>query len=156
MERITRLDRVFVFGDRLSFLVPREWIEQLEEDNCYLYQRPKTDSGWLRVSLITSNVVQGTPAQKLKRLFAKRDNVRIDEETGNLVSSYEKDSDQNGVALHIYYWMVANTVLPDLIREAVFSYTILRERTSDEETIEAVKVIGQLVSQAQFLPFPAM
>jgi hypothetical protein len=46
MGRVTRLDRVFIFRNMLSFLIPHEWIETAEGDN-YLYCQPKTDSGWL-------------------------------------------------------------------------------------------------------------
>jgi hypothetical protein len=150
MEGITRLDRVCVFGGKLSFLIPHEWIEVTSDDDHYLYQQPGTDSGWLRVSLITSKPVNETPSQQLDRSFAGRDSVGVDERTGNWVCTSEKDSDEEGVQIHLYYWKVANIVLPDLVREAVFSYTILRERINEEEISQTVKLIGQLASLAQF------
>lgn len=35
MESIICLDRVFVFGDKLSFLIPHGWIEQTSDNDHY-------------------------------------------------------------------------------------------------------------------------
>jgi len=56
MGYVTRLDRVRVFGDALTFLIPHEWIEGQSEDDHYLYHLPEAESGWLRVSLISIEV----------------------------------------------------------------------------------------------------
>lgn len=146
-----RLDEVTVFGGKLSFLIPHDWEElETEHDNAYLYSQPQADSGWFRVSLNTSTVAEGTPAEKLKRIFEHRENVCRDDQTGNLLHSYERDSEEDGVKIHLYYWIVANVVEPNLVREAVFSYTILSERVNDEETASTLRLLRQLVSRANF------
>jgi hypothetical protein len=114
MEKITRLDRVSIFGGKLSFLIPHEWIEEDEGDD-YLYHEPGTDSGWLRVSLITSRSAEKTPVQRLKQHFEGEDNVTVDKQTGNMVRFSEKDSEEEGALIHNYNWMVANVVLPYLV-----------------------------------------
>jgi hypothetical protein len=149
MESITRLDRVSVFGGKLSFLIPHDWTEEVEGDN-YLYSRPGSDSAWFRVSLITCKPVDETASQRLERVFASRDGVSVDERTGNWVCNSEKDSEEEGAQIHHFYWKVANIVVPDLVYEAVFSYTILRERLNQEETGQTVKLIGKCASQAEF------
>jgi hypothetical protein len=40
MEDIIRLDRVSIFRDQLSFLIPRHWVEGESEEDCYLYHAP--------------------------------------------------------------------------------------------------------------------
>lgn len=151
MEEEIRLDEVTVFGGKLSFLIPHDWEEmEAEHDNVYLYSKPQADSGWFRVSLNTSTVVEGTPAEKLKRLFENRENSCRNDETGNLLHSYERGSEEDGVRIHLYYWIVANVVEPNLVREAVFSYTILSERINDEETARMVRLLRQLVGRASF------
>jgi hypothetical protein len=148
-----RLDEVSVFGGKLSFLIPHDWEEmEAEQDNVYLYGQPQTDSGWFRVSLNTATAVAVPPVEKLKGIFQKRDNVSRDEQTGNLVHTYERDSEEDGVRIHLYYWIVANVVEPNLVREAVFSYTVLHERINDEDTVRIVGLLRQLVSQACFNP----
>lgn len=104
------------------------------------------------MSLNTSTVVEGTPTEKLKKLFENRESVWRDEQTGNLLHSYERDSEQDGVKIHLYYWIVANVVEPNLVREAVFSYTVLSERLNDEETATTLRLLKQLVGQACFNP----
>lgn len=151
MEEEIRLDEVSVFGGKLSFLVPHEWEElESEGDDVYAYGRPRTDSGWFRVSLNTSTVVAVPAGEKLKRIFEKRENVSRDEQTGNLVHTYEQDSEEEGVKIHLYYWIVANAVEPNLVREAVFSYTVLSERVNDEETAAMLGLLRQIVGQAKF------
>lgn len=112
MEETTRLDEITVFGGKLSFLIPHSWEETTEENN-YLYSHPAADSGWFRVSLNTARAVGETPAQLLKRKFDGRENVTHDEQTGNWVCSYERDSAEKGVKIHLYYWIVAHVVEPD-------------------------------------------
>lgn len=43
-------------------------------------------------------------------------------------------------------------VEPDLVREAVFSYTVLSERTNDQQTTKMLSLIGQIVNRADFIP----
>ena len=149
MESVTRLDRVFPFDGMLSFLIPSEWAEETEDDH-YLYARPGTDSGWLRVSLITIRSVSETLSRSLERAFDGREQVIVEERTGNLVRASEKDSGEAGIDIHLYYWKVAQVLPPDLICKAIFSYTVLRERINEEETRQTVKLIARLASQARF------
>jgi hypothetical protein len=151
MEETTRLDEVTVFGGKLRFLIPHDWDETAEEDH-YLYSHPGADSGWFRVSLNTAKALGETPAQMLKRVFDGRKNVAHDEQTGNWVSAYERDSEEEGVKIHTYYWIVANVVEPDLLREAVFSYTVPTEGTNDQQTTKMLSLIGQIVRRANFSP----
>ncbi len=148
MNKQIRLDEVGIFGEKIPFLIPHEWVEGDDEDNTYLYHAPETDSGWLRVSLITVNTNE--PAERLQRLFADSEDLTISEKNGNYVDRSEKSSHEDGNDIHIYYWKVANVVLPDRVLQAVFSYTILAERRDEIETQETVKLIGQLVAETIF------
>ena len=151
MNEISHFDRVSIFNGKLSFLVPHEWIETFDDDH-YLYYYPDSESGWLRVTLLTVKVDDETPAERLKDFFRGKQNVSVDPQTGNVVSVSEKNSEEDGFRIHIYYWMVANVVPPDLIREAIFSYTVLLDRIDEKNTKQMVTLVGQLVSQADFCP----
>ena len=70
--------------------------------------------------------------------------------TGNFIARSEKASTQDGTRIYIYYWFVGGSVAPDVIREAVFSYTVLPDLVDDSETQSDVKIIGQLVADARF------
>ena len=149
MSCTVRLDRVFTYGDKLSFLIPHEWVEFDEQEN-YLYQAPDSVSGWFRVSLITVMVKNEHPSKRLEALFPKPDSVIRDEESGNLIERWEKETEESGNRIHIYYWKVANWIFPDEVREALFSYTVLAERVGDDENERLVNLLFQLVSKAHF------
>jgi hypothetical protein len=148
MSKQIRLDEVGVFGEKIRFLIPHEWVEGENGDDTYLYHAPETDSGWLRVSLITSRTDE--PEERLRNLFSDYDELFTSEKQGNLVVPSEKKSQENGNQLHIYNWQVANVVPPNRIFQAIFSYTILAERREEIETQETVRLVGQLVAEAIF------
>jgi len=155
MEDIIRLDRVSIFRDQLSFLIPRDWVEGESEEDYYLYHAANTDSGWLRVSLLTRELAKETPADRLHRLHLKwrsedEDHVFIEERTNNVIRVREKDTEQDGELLCLYYWYVANLVEPNLVQEAIFYFTVLRARIHNPQTLDMIKIVGELVTQAQF------
>lgn len=146
---ISRLDRVFIFGDKLSFLIPHEWVESTDEGgDAYLYHAPGADSGWLRVSLIT---VKGSaikaPAHLAER--AQRESGQLYEIGPNLVVAWGRPSQEDGVPIYQYWWAVFRSVEPELSREALFSYTVLRERKDDPENRSTVSILSDLVGNAE-------
>lgn len=150
-----RLDRVFVFADQLSFLIPHDWVKGEAEHDHYLYHAPDTDSGWLRVSLVSLKVKDQPPSERLDRLYKKwrqehGDAVYVEEETQNVVRVRENDSVEAGSGAYVYYWYVANSSMPDLVHEAVFTFTILKKRIEESKTKDMVALIWNLVTHAQF------
>lgn len=145
---ITRLDAVSIFNDKLTFLIPHEWTEvESDEDDTYQYQSLDATSGFFRVSLITGH----GPAEKLRQNFQKEHgNVEVNPTTGNFIARSEKATTQDGTRIHIYYWFVGGSVASDVIREAVFSYTVLGDLRDDSETQSDVKILGQLIADARF------
>jgi len=146
-----RVDRITIFDGRLSFLIPHEW-KQYDEDENYLYCVPNTESGWFRVTLAETQCFRELPAEVLRGDFANRQNVTQDTETGNLVSAFEHDSEEEGQRIHVYYWVVANVVQTDLVRTAIFSYAVLTDCMLDGETKEMVSLITQNVTKSDFDP----
>jgi hypothetical protein len=49
-------------------------------------------------------------------------------------------------------FLVANVVEPNLVREAVFSYTVLHERINDVDTARTLGLFRQIVNRAHFNP----
>jgi hypothetical protein len=148
----TRLDRVFPFDEKLSFLIPHEWTEEFDTDH-YLYQAPNTDSGWLRVSLITLTNPGECSKERLSELLNERAQKEAGEshESGeNIVVAWKQLSEESGSPICNYWWAVGYSFGSNLAREALFSYTILRERSEETETRETVSLIGRLVAGAQF------
>ncbi len=150
-----RLDRVAVFGDQLSFLIPHEWVEADEEGDSYLYHAPNTDSGWLRVSLISIKGPGERSQEELRSLLAdraKRENGELFEMDDNIVVQWTKDSEEDGDPITHFWWAVGHYHGRKLSYEALFSYTVLGPRKSDPDTLRTVDLLGELISQAKFLP----
>src|SRR5690348_712670 len=145
---IKRLDAVSIFNNKLTFLIPHEWINvEFDENDAYQYQLSNATCGFFRVSLITGH----GPAEKLRESFQKaHGNVEVNPTTGNLIARSEKVLTQDGTPIHIHYWFVGGSVGPDAICEAVFSYTVLAHLHNDSETQSDVQIIGQLVADARF------
>jgi hypothetical protein len=151
MGEKTRLDEVTVFDIKLRFLIPRQWQElETAKENFYLYSKPSDDSAWFRVSLNTCGATRESLSEIINRIFLGRENVRQNESTGNWVCSYKRDTVEDAVNTGLYYWIVAKVVQPELVREAVFSYTVLSERVEEVVTKEMLSLLEQIVSKADF------
>ena len=149
----TRLDRVAVFGDQLSFLIPHEWLEADEKGDSYLYHAPNADSGWLRVSLISIKGPSERPLEELRSHLADKAEVEhgeLFEVDDNIIVEWTKDSEEDGDPITHFWWAVAHYHSPRLSHEALFSYTVLKARRADSETLETVELLGDLVSHARF------
>jgi hypothetical protein len=70
--------------------------------------------------------------------------------TGNFVARSEKATTQDGTRIHIYYWFVAACLGANLIREAVFSYTVLADLVDKSDNQSDIEIIGKLVADARF------
>jgi hypothetical protein len=147
---ISRLDRVSIFGDKLSFLIPHEWVEDHDESqDVYLYHAPRTDSGWLRVSLITAKN-SSAKARDLLAERARQRNGKLRQLGPNSVATWEKPSQEDGVAIYQYWWAVLQSLGPELIREALFSYTVRADHRGNAETQDAVSLLSDLFCNAEF------
>jgi hypothetical protein len=147
-----RLDRVSPFNEKLSFLIPHEWTEEFDTDH-YLYQAPNTDSGWLRVSLITLTNAGKCSKERLTELLNERAQKEVGkfyESDENLVVAWKQLSEESGSLTCNYWWAVGHSFGPNFAREALFSYTVLRDRSEETQTREAVSLVGRLVAGAQF------
>ena len=150
-----RLDRVFTFGDQLSFLIPHEWIEDEEKGDHYIYHAPNADSGWLRVSLLTLKSPGRASKERVREFLAKRARKRqadLYEVGDNVIVAWVESSEEEGTPIYNYWWAVGPNVDPNLSHEALFSYTILRERRDDVTTQETLDLLAELVAGARFAP----
>ena len=148
-----RLDRVFTFGDQLSFLIPHEWVEADEEPDHYLYHAPNVHPGWLRVSLITLKGPGKATRDRLVELLTERareEQGTLYESRDNIVVAWEEISSEAGDEICNYWWAVAHSAGTDLAREALFSYTVLLEQRQEPANQQTVALLGKLVADAKF------
>jgi hypothetical protein len=147
-----RLDRVFTFGNQLSFLIPHEWVEEEEADH-YLYHAPNADSGWLRVSLLTLRSPGKGSREQLRTILAERSRKSrgdLYESRDNIIVAWEEMSEEDGVPICNYWWAVGHSHGLDMGHEALFSYTVVRKYRDDSKTHETVALLAKLVADARF------
>ena len=146
---ITRLDRVSIFGDKLSFLIPHEWIEEQEDGENYLYHAPNAESGWFRVSLITA---PNSPERLREHLAerAQQEHGRLYTAGDNIIVTWERPSEEDGVPIYHFWWAVGHSHEPELSREALFTYTVLLDRREDTQTRQTVSLLADLIANAEF------
>lgn len=101
------------------------------------------------MSLITIPANQETAAERLNKIVEGKNTLR-NERTGNLVWTHQQNTKEDGVPIHLYYWFAVNVVGPNLIREAIFSYTALKHPKDEEETRSMVELIAQIAGLARF------
>jgi len=95
-----QLDRVFSFANQLSFQIPSEWVEDQEEGDHYLYHAPNTDSGWLRVSLITLKSPGKASKERVRAFLIKKTQKvhgKLYDYGSNIVVAWEQASKQGGL-----------------------------------------------------------
>ena len=148
-----RLDRVFTFGDQLSFLIPHDWEDLDEAGDHYCYADP--DRAWLRVSLITS-----TGSGKGSEAEISRTELQNAEKNGrmlykigqNLVTSWKEYSEREGEAVTNHNWTVVRGISDDVRKAAIFTYTVPASRPKTRRNEALTEFIGELVSQSKFPP----
>ncbi|MGA2745245.1 MAG: hypothetical protein ABSE44_11200 [Candidatus Sulfotelmatobacter sp.] len=122
----------------------------MEEGNNYLYHAPNADSGWLRASLLT---LKDTSRERLCDLLnerAEKHGGDFYESGGNIVVAWEQLSEEDGIPICNYWWAVAHYHSLNVAHEALFSYTIPRERLEDPETQLTLSLLAKLVADARF------
>ncbi len=148
-----QFDRVSIFGDQLSFLIPHDWIESVEDSSNYLYHAPGAKSGWFRVSLISLRTADGAFADELEQQLAER----AEKEGGvlyrageNIVAAWEHASEENGIPIINYWWVVGHQHSPVFSHEALFSYTITKEACKEPRTAKMLSLLLEVAAGAQF------
>jgi hypothetical protein len=113
-----RLDRVFAFSDRMSFLIPHHWVDEEEgDDNSYLYYAQDGSEGWLRASLLSvkKNGTATTESLKLENLREAQEKGQELLECGeNIIRRYREYSEREGTPICNCYWIVSQCVSADL------------------------------------------
>jgi hypothetical protein len=126
-------------GGLVTFRIPSDWVEEYEADGGGAFYAEKPDSGTLRLNVMTLRSPSPIDARTTEELLRPRAQSRglsvRPLPGGNASISYSEAAEEDGVALVIHYWEVANAVPPFHARLAVFSFTTLaseKKRISDD------------------------
>lgn len=126
-------------GGLVTFRIPREWVEEYEPDGGGIFYAEGPDAGTLRLNVGTFRSPSPIDARTTEELLRPRAESRglsvRPLPGGNTAISYSEAAEEDGVALVIHTWEVANAVPPFHARIALFSFTTLasqQEGVSDD------------------------
>lgn len=128
-------------GGVVNFRIPPDWVEEYEPDGGGIFYAEQPDSGTLRLNVMTSRSPTPIDARATDELLLPRAQSRGVSVRplpgGSAVISYSEPAEEDGTALVMHYWEVANAVPPFHARLAVFSYTTLAsEKNGVSEDVE--------------------
>jgi hypothetical protein len=139
-------------GGLVEFRVPRSWVEEYGEDGEGAFYDPTPDSDTLRLSVLTfrrpSSVDSETPLDLLRPRSERRGVALERLPNGNALISYSAPAEEDGIALVLHHWEVANAVPPAHARIAVFSFTTRVSQAAGAPA--SLRWIDEEIRQARF------
>jgi hypothetical protein len=148
-------------GGVVTFRVPAHWREESSDMDGGVFYEDRADSGTLRLKVITvatPKELEAGSAIDILRVAQnglKRSNVEgtiMAREDGNALFRYEDSASEQGRALTIFYWMIANPVPPHHARVVTFSYTVLAEHRNEPELQRGLAMLEAEIEAARFSP----
>lgn len=138
----------------VRFRIPTQWIEEYEDGGGSTFYADDPDSPTLRLNVLTFQsprpVDEITPSELLSSRAEKIHQSIVQLDTGNAVIAYNQSSEEDGHALLIFYWELANAVPPAHGRLAIFSLTILESQQDDPDIIETIQMVDREVKASEF------
>jgi hypothetical protein len=149
-----RLRSVSHSDGAVTLRVPREWIEEVEADGTRVLWSPTGVSGSLRITLITAKRESTPTGNPATHLLGDPGDGAVDLElpNGNAYRRYRTESAEDGEALAIYWFRLANYVPPRYYRLAMFSFTV---RLADENSPAIRRQLEVLERELPACRFPS-
>lgn len=141
-------------GGLVRFRIPAQWIEEYEDAGGGTFHADDPDSPILRLNVLTMQaprpVDENTPSELLSSRAIKTGQTIAPLDTGNAVIAYKQRSQEDNLALLIFYWELANAVPPAHCRLAIFSLTILESQQHDADIIRTIQMVDREVKASEF------
>ena len=133
--------------------VPRDWVEEVEDDGTRVLWKPDGISGTLRITLLTAKReidVDGNPAMYL--LGDAGDKAPAYElPNGNGFRRYRKVSSEEEEELAIHWFEIANYAPPIYYRLVMFSFTVLLKEEATPAIQRQLEVLERELPKCNFL-----
>lgn len=137
----------------LSFEIPKNWIEEYDDDLGGTFYKNVPTSGTLRLKVISFNITESSScldaADILNKLNSKESEL-IKLPNKNAYKMFSEETIDSGYAITIYYWNLVQIIQPNKARLANFSYTILSDQLNLKSVKEEIEFITSQVESAKF------
>lgn len=150
----TNMKEISYQGGIISFSVPENWVEEGELDATGVYYKNAQNSGTLRLNVFTFESAQPElPIDVYAELLKNIQTDTIEEVgNGNVIATSIKRSTEQGQPITLYWWYLAQPILPNHLRLAYFSYTILTYQENDSAVKNEIKMLAESIKNAKFSP----
>jgi hypothetical protein len=149
-----KLKKISYRGGVVEFSIPANWKEEYEQDGGGMFYEQSTDSGTLRLNVITakapSPINDKSASDTLKGLKAAKSREVVLLPNGNALLHFSEPAIEAGHKLHMLYWIVANPVGTSHVRVATFSYTLLEGQQNQARFTKEIALIDSEVRKATF------
>ncbi len=132
----------------VKFRVPSDWVEEYDEDGGGAWFADVPDSGTLRLVVETFQGPALPPASDLLRALKDRPSSAELLPSGVAFVAYSQDVEEEGEALSIRYWDLAQAVAPKHLRLLQFSYTLPRRRVEEPAVVEELAMLEREIREA--------
>ncbi len=138
----------------LSFELPRDWIEEYDDELGAAFYKDLEDSATLRLSLISLKApsdIGELNAVKVLDKFNSKESKIITLTNNNAYKMYYERTIDEGNEITIFYWYLAQVIKPSGARLAVFSYTFLSNQLEKKSIQQEIEFITEQVKKAEFV-----
>jgi hypothetical protein len=145
-------------GGVVRFRIPAHWQEEYEDVGGGTFYAPGGDTGTLRLNVLTMEGPAGkavnseTAAEVLEGESQKYGAPIMPLGEGVVMIRYDLPAEERGQPLTMRHWRVAQSLGPNNVRLALFSYTLLAEQWDDASSQEELAMIDREIAAAELAP----
>jgi hypothetical protein len=146
-------DRVSLFGDKISIRIPHEWEEVDSDDIETVTFYDQVDKlGWLRVSLFTKQTEESFQDVDLKNLIdSAHDGDCGFYKVGDVYVAAWDEETKSDSSIMMFYWEAGAIINSKLMRMAIFSLTVEKERMNKDGFDDEIAMIQDCIFATHFV-----
>jgi len=139
-------------GGLVSFKIPENWVEHLEENGGGTFYEDTPNSGTLRVNVLTLSNKQasGNPLDDLKDGQKKSDQKEYSKDNGDKVLEYVERTKENDIPITIFTFICSHKTTQKEFLVAIFTWTIETRFEKQDNHIREWNMIQTQLQQVKF------
>lgn len=154
--RIMKTKTINYRGGLVTFDIPQHWKEEYQPEGGGMFYEDGPATGTLRLNVITAKspqpITSNSTVEALVGLKAIKPSEVEKLSNSNAIAKSVKRTSEQGTAITLFWWYVANAVPPQHVRVATFSYTVLTSNEKLSTTVADIKFIEASIRNARFHP----
>ncbi|MDC6384618.1 hypothetical protein D2V93_02245 [Flagellimonas taeanensis] len=148
--------KLITYRGILSFEIPKNWIEEYDDNDGGTFYKNSPKSGTLRVKIISIKVPESSnivnTADVLNDLTLNKGSKTMVLPNKNAYKMFYEEATDDGLDITIYYWSLVQSIQFNKTRLVNFSYTVLSEELDSECVRQEIDFITYQVENAIFEP----